>query len=77
MLTKVQNMGITTLISVLNELNPVAIFSMIDWDKIVVQGINLSDVKYPTGYYYNQENGITNMSNTDTGLYEAFQVIVE
>ena len=60
---KNEKLGIINLVIKLNELNPKGVFSMIDWNTIVIQGISPLDVKYPKGYSYNSKTGITDKNN--------------
>lgn len=74
---KIENMGIENLITVLDQMNPRGSFKMADENTIAVKGIAPQYVKYPEGYYYNPKNGITNKHNTASGMYEAFEVVVQ
>lgn len=74
---KIENIGIETLVTALDNLNPSGSFKIVDWSTIAVKGIDPREVKYPEGYYYNEKNGITNKHNTFSGFYESFYVITD
>lgn len=43
--------------------------------EVILTNLDMSKVKLPDGYYYNEKNGVTNKHHTASGMYESFHVV--
>lgn len=43
--------------------------------EVILTNLDMSKVKLPKGYEYNEKNGVTNKHHTASGIYEEFHVV--
>ena len=75
-----ENMGICKMEKELKRLNPnISIYAKADVFPaiIVARCSDCSQLNLPTGYEWNEKNGLTNKHKTGTGAYEYFELMTE
>ncbi len=75
-----ENMGIRKLTKELKRLNRGTTIYCNDETHpaiIIARCSDCSQLHLPNGYYCNDKNGLTNKHNTDSGMYECFELMTE
>lgn len=75
-----ENVGIRKLTKKLKQLNPGIDIYFKDETypaTIIAKCSDCSQLHLPEGYYRNDKNGLTNKHNTNSGMYESFELKTE